>query len=61
MKRIPVIAAAHCATKLRLPADPTRLSVIEILLAGSKHVGEINAQLGIGGINFCCCRAFSRR
>src|SRR4029077_6693234 len=38
---------AHCASRLRVLSDPTRLSVIEILLAGSKHVGEINAELGI--------------
>jgi hypothetical protein len=47
MRRIARTSRADCATKLRILADPTRLSVIRILLTGPKHVGEINAELGI--------------
>jgi ArsR family transcriptional regulator len=36
-----------CAAKLRILSDPTRLDVIELLLAGPKHVGEINEKLQI--------------
>lgn len=36
-----------CAGKLKVLADPTRLSVLEILLGGPKHVGAINAVLRI--------------
>ncbi len=33
--------------KLKVLADTTRLSVLEILMEGPKHVGELNAVLGI--------------
>lgn len=36
-----------CAGKLKVLADPTRLSVLEILMDGPKHVGAINAVLRI--------------
>lgn len=36
-----------CADKLKVLADTTRLSVLRILMEGSKHVGEINAVLGL--------------
>lgn len=34
-----------CANKLKVLADTTRLSVLQILMEGPKHVGEINAVL----------------
>lgn len=44
-------AGAHpdmdCAEKLRVLSDPTRLSVVELLMAGAKRVGELNEVLGI--------------
>jgi ArsR family transcriptional regulator len=36
-----------CADKLKVLADPTRLSVVEILMQGPKHVGAINELLGV--------------
>lgn len=36
-----------CAEKLRVLADPTRLSVVELLMAGPKRVGELNEVLGV--------------
>ncbi|NEQ67058.1 MAG: winged helix-turn-helix transcriptional regulator [Symploca sp. SIO1B1] len=36
-----------CVRKLKVLADTTRLSVLEILMEGPKHVGELNAVLGI--------------
>ncbi|WP_107668308.1 helix-turn-helix transcriptional regulator [Cyanothece sp. BG0011] len=36
-----------CADKLKILADTTRLSVLRILMEGSKHVGEINDVLGL--------------
>jgi DNA-binding transcriptional ArsR family regulator len=41
------ISPNACADKLRILSDPTRLSVLELLLAGSLHVGEINDKLRI--------------
>lgn len=38
---------ANCADKLKVLADTTRLSVLQILMKGPKHVGEINAVLGL--------------
>lgn len=38
---------ANCADKLKILADITRLSVLQILMEGPKHVGEINAVLGL--------------
>lgn len=37
----------NCAQKLKIIADNTRLSVLEILMESPKHVGEINERLGI--------------
>jgi DNA-binding transcriptional ArsR family regulator len=34
-----------CARQLKALADPTRLSVLQILMASPKHVGELNAVL----------------
>lgn len=36
-----------CADKLKVLADTTRLSVLQILMEKPKHVGEINAVLRI--------------
>lgn len=36
-----------CAALLKVLADQTRLAVVEQLLDGPKHVGEINDSLGI--------------
>lgn len=39
--------AADCAEKLRVLSDPTRLSVVELLMEGPKRVGQLNEVLGI--------------
>jgi len=36
-----------CAAMLKVLADQTRLAVVEQLLDGPKHVGEINDTLGV--------------
>ena len=36
-----------CAEKLRVLADPTRLSVVELLMSGPRRVGEMNEVLGL--------------
>ena len=36
-----------CATKLKALADPTRLAVIEALMDGPRHVGELVDLLGV--------------
>jgi len=36
-----------CATKLAGLADPTRLAVVEVLLAGPRKVKEINQRVGV--------------
>jgi len=41
------LADASCAELLRVLADETRLAVMQQLLAGPKHVGEINDELGL--------------
>ncbi|NEO14555.1 MULTISPECIES: metalloregulator ArsR/SmtB family transcription factor [unclassified Moorena] len=38
---------AFCVRKLKVLADNTRLTVMEILMEGPKHVGELKAVLGI--------------
>lgn len=40
-------APVSCASLLKVLADETRLAVMEQLLGGAKHVGEINATLGV--------------
>ena len=45
-------AAAHsirCADYMKVLADETRLAVVQQLLAGPRHVHEINAELNIDG------------
>lgn len=39
--------AASCARLLKVLADETRLAVVERLLGGPLHVGEINETLGV--------------
>lgn len=36
-----------CAQKLKVLSDPTRLSVLEELMDGPRHVGEMMARLGL--------------
>lgn len=36
---------SFCADKLKTLADSTRLAVLELLMSGSKNVGEMNAVL----------------
>ena len=38
---------SFCVRKLKILADTTRLAVLEILMEGPKHVGELNAVLGL--------------
>lgn len=39
--------APSCAAMLKVLADETRLAVVEQLLTGPKHVGEINHRLQV--------------
>lgn len=39
--------AEYCARWLRVLADETRLAVVQELLDGPRHVGEINAHLNV--------------
>lgn len=41
------VASSGCASKLRVLADQTRLSVLEALIDGPKHVGAIQKIIGI--------------
>ena len=43
----PRVQTGTCADRLKVLADETRLAVVAQLLEGPRHVGEINAQLGI--------------
>jgi ArsR family transcriptional regulator len=38
---------SFCVRKLKVLADTTRLAVLEILMEGPKHVGELNAVLDV--------------
>jgi ArsR family transcriptional regulator len=42
-----ISSQSFCADKLKTLADSTRLAVLELLWSGPKHVGEINALLGL--------------
>jgi ArsR family transcriptional regulator len=42
-----VSSQSFCARQLKILADSTRLAVLELLWSGPKHVGEINAVLGL--------------
>ena len=39
--------AASCASRLKVLADETRLAVLELLMDGPQHVGELNETLEI--------------
>ena len=41
------ISAGYCARWLRVLADETRLAVVQALLDGPRHVGEINTRLNL--------------
>jgi DNA-binding transcriptional ArsR family regulator len=38
---------SFCVRKLKVLSDTTRLAVLEILMEGPKHVGEMNTVLGL--------------
>lgn len=38
---------SFCVRKLKVLADTTRLAVLEILMEGPKHVGELNTVLNV--------------
>ncbi len=40
-------AQVSCASLLKMLADETRLAVVRQLIAGPKHVGQINDTLGL--------------
>lgn len=42
-----VSSESFCAHQLKILADSTRLAVLELLWSGPKHVGEMNAVLGL--------------
>lgn len=42
-----ILSHSFCADKLKTLADSTRLAVLELLMSGPKHVGEMNAVLGL--------------
>src|SRR5437879_2732802 len=42
---LPMLQNGSCADVLKVLADQTRLAVVERLLDGPRHVGEINAAL----------------
>jgi DNA-binding transcriptional ArsR family regulator len=44
---MPLRPDTGCAGKLKVLSDPTRLSVVEILMDGPKYVGAINERLGV--------------
>lgn len=43
----PISSHSFCADKLKALADSTRLAILELLMSGSKNVGEMNAVLGL--------------
>ncbi|WP_410500703.1 ArsR/SmtB family transcription factor [Chroococcidiopsis sp. SAG 2025] len=42
-----VSSVSFCSHQLKVLADSTRLAILELLWSGPKHVGEINAVLGL--------------
>ncbi|MBD0269509.1 MAG: winged helix-turn-helix transcriptional regulator [Cyanobacteria bacterium Co-bin8] len=38
---------SFCARQLRILADQTRLAVVQMLMEGPKHVGELNRRLDL--------------
>lgn len=47
MKQKSELLQSFCVRKLKVLADTTRLGVLEILMEGPRHVGELNAVLGV--------------
>ena len=47
MPELPPVLDTFCADKLKVLADPTRLTVLEALLNGPQHVGQMNERLGL--------------
>lgn len=47
MPENPSFPDTHCADKLKVLADPTRLSVMEILMKGPQNVTQLNERLGL--------------
>lgn len=47
MKQKNLSPQSFCARKLKVLADTTRLAVLQNLMEGPKHVGELNAVLEI--------------
>jgi ArsR family transcriptional regulator len=47
MKQERQLPQTFCASRLKVLADTTRLAVLEILMDGPRHVGELNAFLGL--------------
>ncbi|MCP2728801.1 ArsR/SmtB family transcription factor [Limnofasciculus baicalensis] len=47
MKHKTVSTQSFCVRKLKVLADTTRLAVLQNLMEGPKHVGELNAVLEI--------------
>jgi DNA-binding transcriptional ArsR family regulator len=43
----PKTASPSCAGKLKILSDATRLAVLESLMSGPKHVGELMDQLDV--------------
>lgn len=47
MRDIGLIEPDFCALKLKPLADATRLTILELLLSGPKHVSQMNVVLGL--------------
>lgn len=47
MKSRSSIAEDDCAIKLKALADATRLAVVEALMRGPRHVGDLAGELGV--------------
>lgn len=47
MNQTSELSQSFCVRKLKVLADTTRLAVLEILMEGPKHVGELIAVLGV--------------
>ena len=44
---LPLVETGSCADLLKVLADQTRLAVVAQLLEGPRHVGQLNAALGL--------------
>lgn len=47
MNRKSELPQSFCVRKLKVLAVTTRLAILQILMEGPKHVGELNAVLGV--------------